>query len=128
MRLSGWTSFSGLMLVIAGTFGAINGLIAIIHDEVYVVGEDRIVAFDFTQWGWIHLIAGGIVMLAGFAVVGSGAAWARIVGVAVAAGHAVLQIAWIEAYPFWTLATIGIDLVVIYGLMVPAAEEAPPAA
>jgi hypothetical protein len=99
----------------------LNGLVALIHDEVYLVGEDQIVAFDFTQWGWIHLIAGGIVILAGIAVV-SGATWARIVGVLVAVLHAMAQIAFIEAFPFWTMIIIAIDIAVIYGLLVHGEE------
>lgn len=128
MRLSGWTAFSGLMLFIAGMFGILNGLVAVINDEVYVVGEGQIVAFDFTTWGWIHLIAGTVVVAAGLVVMGSGAMWARIIGVITAMLHAGLQIGFIEAYPFWSITTIGIDLIVIYGLMVPASMEEPRAA
>ena len=128
MRLSGWTVFAGLMLIMAGTMGAMNGLIAIIQDEVYVVGEDKIVAFDYTQWGWIHLIGGTIVAIAGLFVAMVGATWARLLGVTVAFFHALGQIAFIEAYPFWTLATIALDIIVIFGLLVYAADEEPAAA
>jgi hypothetical protein len=123
MRLSGWTVFSGVMLMLAGAFGVINGLIALINNEVYVVGDDRVVTFDFTQWGWIHLVLGGIVMLTGLAVAGSGATWARFLGVIVASVHLIAQVAFIEAYPFWTLATIGFDVLVIYGLLAMAEPE-----
>ena len=58
MRTSGWVVFAAIMLIVAGMFGAINGLVAIINDEAYVVGEDVTIALDFTQWGWIHLIGG----------------------------------------------------------------------
>jgi hypothetical protein len=105
------------MLAMAGVFGMINGLIAIIHDEVYVVGEERIVAMDFTQWGWIHLIGGGVVLAAALALT-SGALWARILGVTVAFLHAISQVAFIEAYPFWSLTIIALDRLVIYGCLV----------
>jgi hypothetical protein len=121
MKTSGWTAFAATMLILAGIFSALNGLVALIHDEVYLVGENQIVAFDFTQWGWIHLIGGGIVVLAGFAVT-SGATWARIVGVLAAILHATAQIAFIEAFPFWTLIIIAIDMAVIYGLLVHGEE------
>jgi hypothetical protein len=121
MQPSGWTVFSGIVLALAGAFGMLNGLIALIHDEVYVVGEERIVAFDFTEWGWIHLIGGAVVLAAGLAVT-SGALWARIIGVIVAFFHAISQIAFIEAYPFWVITIIAMDVLVIYGCLVHGRE------
>ena len=118
---SGWTVYAAVMLGLAGVFGMINGLIAIIHDEVYVVGEDRVVAFDYTQWGWIHLIGGGIVLLAAMAL-SSGSVWARMLGVLVAFLHALAQVAFIEAYPFWALTIIALDVMVIYGCLVHGPE------
>lgn len=122
MNLSGWTIFAGVLMVMAGMFGAINGLIALFNDEAYLVTENHLVAFDFTQWGWIHLIAGGILILAGLAVGATGATWARILGVIVAGFHALSQFGFIEAYPFWTLTILALDVVVIYGLLVHGEE------
>jgi len=100
-----------------------NGLIAIFQDEVYAVTDDRIVVFDFTQWGWIHLIGGILVAIAGLFVAMVGATWARVLGIMVAFFHALGQIAFIEAYPFWTLTTIALDIIVIFGLLIYAADE-----
>jgi len=127
IRTSGWVVFAAVLMMMAGMFGMINGLIALLKDEVYVVGPERLVVFDFTQWGWIHLILGAVVFCAGLAVQ-SGALWARLVGVLLAVMHATSQIAWIEAYPFWALTTIGLDIIVIYALLVHGEEEAETAA
>ncbi len=125
MRASGWVVFASIMLVMAGMFGIIDGLVALINDEVYLVTKDSVVAFDFTTWGWIHLILGIIVLIAGFAVM-SGRLWARIVGVFVAMLSAVSQIAFITAFPLWSVVIIGIDVLIIYGLLVHGEEvEAP---
>lgn len=121
MRTSGWVVFASMMLVLAGMFGIIHGLVALINDEVYLVTNDGIVAFDFTTWGWIHLILGIIVLVAGFAVM-SGQLWARIVGVFVAMLSAVSQIAFITAFPLWSVVIIGIDVLIIYGLLVHGEE------
>ena len=123
IRTSGWVVFAAVLMMMAGIFGMINGLIALINDEVYLVTQERIVSFDFTEWGWIHLILGAVVFFAGLAVT-SGALWARLVGVLLAIMHATAQIAWIEAYPFWTLITIGLDIAVIFALLVHGEEEA----
>jgi hypothetical protein len=121
MRTSGWVVFASIMLVLAGMFGIIHGLVALINDEVYLVTKDGVVAFDFTTWGWIHLILGIIVFIAGFAVM-SGQLWARIVGVFVAMLSAVSQIAFITAFPLWSVVIIGIDVLIIYGLLVHGEE------
>ncbi len=121
--LSGWTMFGGVMLLLAGAFGAINGVIALLNSEVYVATENNIVLFDFTQWGWIHVIAGSIVALTGLVVILTGATWARAIGVGVAFLHAIAQVSFIEAYPFWTITTIALDIAVIYGLVVAPRQQ-----
>ncbi len=121
MRTSGWVVFASIMLIMAGVFGIIDGLVALIHDEVYLVTEDQIVAFDFTTWGWIHLIVGIIVTTAGFAVM-SGQLWARMVGVLAATASAIAQIAFITAFPLWSVLVIGIDVLIIYALLVHGEE------
>jgi len=121
MRTSGWVAFASFMLVLAGMFGIIDGLVALINDEVYLVTKDGVVAFDFTTWGWIHLCLGIIVLVAGFAVL-SGQLWARLVGVFVATLSAVSQIAFITAFPLWSVVIIGIDVLIIYGLLVHGEE------
>ena len=125
MRTSGWVVFASIMLVTAGWMGIIQGLVALINEEVYLVTKDGIVAFDYTTWGVIHLCLGIIVFIAGFAVM-SGQLWARIVGVLVATLGAISQIAFITAFPFWSVVIIAIDIIIIYGLLVHGEEvEAP---
>lgn len=121
MRTSGWVVFASIMLIMAGTFGIIDGLVALINDEVYLVTKEGVVAFDYTTWGWIHLILGIIVLIAGFAVM-SGQLWARIVGVFAATLSAVSQIAFITAFPLWSVTIIAIDVLIIYGLLVHGEE------
>jgi hypothetical protein len=122
VRTSGWVVFAAVLMVMAGIFGMINGLIALTKDEVYLVTEDRVVLFDFTQWGWIHLILGAVVFFAGLAVT-TGALWARLIGVLLAMVFVISQIAFIEAYPFWTLFTMGLGIAVIFALLVHPEDE-----
>jgi hypothetical protein len=103
------------MMVILGTMSAINGLIALINDEVYLVTKEQIVAFDFTTWGWIHLIVGIIVVFAGFALF-SGSLWARFVAAIMAGVVIVEQIGLIQAYPFWSISMIAIGVAVIFSV------------
>ena len=120
----GWTYFAAFMLILIGSFHAIAGLAGIIEDEFYsfvpavgteTSGDVYFLQFDATTWGWIHLIGGIIVFLAGFALF-RGAVWARTVGVIVAVISAVVNFAWLPWYPVWGLTLIAIDIAVIWAL------------
>src|SRR3954447_10494968 len=80
----GLTLFAAVMMMMVGVFQAIQGVVALFNDTFYVVGEEWVFSFDITTWGWIHLVMGVIVAVAGFFVL-QGMVWARSVGVAVAA-------------------------------------------
>ena len=124
---AGWLLFSGVMLVLAGITGILDGLWAIVNDDeqVRVIG-DNVVLWDsnLATWGWIYLIGGIIVFLAGFGVVG-GAGWARNVGIFVAALWIVVRIPWVFAFPIATLIGIFLAVLVIYGLAVYGGQEEP---
>jgi hypothetical protein len=122
----GWVVFSAMILVMAGIFGVINGITALVVNEVYVVTEDEILAFDFTVWGIIHLAIGILAVLAGFSVL-SGEEWARFAGVVMAMASAIAHIAYIFAFPLWSVVVIGIDVFVLYGLLVAWEQAKEPA-
>ena len=113
----GWTMFAGIMMILIGVVHAIAGLSGIIKDNFYAVLPNYVLKFDVTTWGWIHLIGGIVVVLAGFALF-SGAVWARTVGVIRASVSALVSFAWIPLYPIWSLVLIAIDVTVIWALTV----------
>jgi hypothetical protein len=113
----GWTMFAAIMLMIIGVFHAIAGLSGIVKDNFYAVTPNYVFEFDSTTWGWVHLIAGIIIVLAGFGLL-SGAVWARTVGVILATVSLLASFAWIPIYPIWGIATIAIDVFVIWALTV----------
>jgi hypothetical protein len=111
----GFTIFASVMLMLIGVFHAIAGLAAIFENEFYAVTPNYILEFDVSAWGWIHLIGGIIVLLAGFGV-WSGAVWARTVGVTVAGISALTSFAFIPYQPVWSLLIIALDVAVIWAL------------
>ena len=113
----GLTVFAATMMVIVGFFQAMQGLIALFNDTFYVVGQEWTFEFDLTTWGWIHLLVGLLVLVAGFFVF-QGAVWARILGIAVAAVSAVLNFMWMPYYPIWSILIIALDVLVIWALSV----------
>jgi hypothetical protein len=111
----GWTGFAGIMLILLGVFDIIQGLVALINDEFYIVDQDWVVRFDVTTWGWIHLILGVVLILSGIGVF-SANVLARTVGVVIAGLAALFNFAWLPYYPEWSLIIIAICVAVIWAL------------
>lgn len=114
---AGWIMFAGVIMIIVGFFQAIAGFVGILEDEFYVVGREYVFQFDATTWGWIHLIVGLIVLVAGFGVF-SGNVLARTVGVIGAAVSMISAFMWLPWYPVWAIVIIAIDIAVIWALTV----------
>ena len=112
---AGLTVFAAVLMIMVGIFHAAQGLVAIVNDTFYVVGEEYVFQFDVTTWGWVHLLLGILVAVAGFALF-SGAVWARTVGVALAVLSAVANFLWMPYYPFWSIAIIALNVFVIWAL------------
>lgn len=117
----GWIYFAGLMMMLAGIFQAISGLVAIFKDEVFVVGSSSLLVFDFSQWGWVHLVIGVLLFLASFSVL-AGGAFGRVVGSMLAGLSAIANFGFFTAYPLWTIIVISVDILIIYALLVHGGE------
>jgi hypothetical protein len=118
----GWIAFAGVMMLLVGSFHIIQGLVAVFEDEYFLVSTSGLaVSVDFTTWGWTHIIGGIVLVLAGIAVF-SGQIWARSVGVVLAMLSAILNIAFLAAYPIWSVTMIAVDILVIWALTVHGAE------
>jgi hypothetical protein len=116
---SGWavsfTLFAAIMMLMAGTFQALAGLVAIFQNEFYVATRNYLFQFDATTWGWIHLVVGLVVAFAGWGLL-SGRTWARVVGITLALVSAIANFLFIPYYPFWALTVITLDVFVIWAL------------
>ncbi|HVQ18086.1 MAG TPA: hypothetical protein VMT27_03500 [Actinomycetes bacterium] len=118
----GWIAFAGVMMVLLGTFHAIQGLVALFQDEYFLVAKSGLtVHVDYTAWGWVHLILGIIIAGAGFALF-TGKTWARALGVVIVMISAVVNIGFLAAYPIWSVLMIAVDILVIWALIVHGAE------
>lgn len=114
----GWIAFAGVLMILLGGLHIFQGIVALVKDEFFLVSSSGLaVNVDFTAWGWTHLIAGAVIVLAGFGVL-AGQMWARIVGVIVAVLSVIVNVAFLAAYPFWSLTMIALALVLIMALTV----------
>ena len=119
----GWIWFAAIIMVVNGGFNIIDGLVALFKKQVYVQGPHDLVVFNFTAWGWILLVIGAIQLIVAFALV-RGSFWARVVAIGVAVWGAFAQLAFITAYPLWSVTVIALDVVVLWALTVHGDEAA----
>jgi hypothetical protein len=112
---SGWAFFVGILLFIVGVFNIIWGLTAVFEDEAITVGEQGLIVWDLTAWGWIHLILGVVQVAAALGLFG-GRGWARWVAILFVMINAFGQIAWMPVYPLWSVLIITLDIIIIYQL------------
>jgi hypothetical protein len=111
----GFILFAAIMMIMAGVFQAISGLVGIFENEFYVATRNYLFQFDATTWGWIHLVVGLIVAFAGWGLL-SGRTWARVVGITVALVSATANFLFIPYYPVWSLLIITLDIFVIWAI------------
>jgi hypothetical protein len=111
----GWSVFAAVMMIMAGIWQGVAGLIAIFENEFYVATREYLFQFDATTWGWIHLLVGVVVGLAGLGLL-AGQTWARVVGITLAVLSAIANFLFIPYYPFWSMLIIAVDVVVIWAL------------
>ncbi|MFC4784223.1 DUF7144 family membrane protein [Nocardioides sp. MAHUQ-72] len=120
----GWILFAATMMLMLGVFHAVQGLVAIFRDEYYVVGRSGLTLHvDYTVWGWVHLVLGLVVAGAGAGLL-TAQMWARVVGVLAAGVSAVVNMAFLAAYPFWSVVVILVDVLVIWAITVHGREIA----
>jgi hypothetical protein len=111
---AGWSTFAGIMVLLAGVLNASWG-IAAIDTANFFVEDERFVFSDLNTWGWIILIVGVIQVFAAFSI-WAGGQFGRWIGIIAASVSAIGALLSIPGYPFWSLAVFGIDLLIIYGL------------
>ena len=105
----------------ASTFKlAVIGIGTSVEASVLTAGN-LVVDVNYNVWGTVHLILGVLLLLSGAGVL-TGNLAARIVGVILAGLSALANLVFIEAYPFWSIIIITVDVLVIYALTVHGRE------
>jgi hypothetical protein len=113
--VAGWTNFAAIIMSLIGGFGILQGLAAIIKDDFFVVSSQYVYRLDANAWGWINLIIGAMVLLAGLFLF-SDAGWARFVAVVAAVVAAIDNFMWLPYYPLWSIISIALCVIVIFAL------------
>ena len=116
---AGWVVFAGMLMLVIGTLDFFQGLIAVIRGSYYVLTPQQIIVFNVTTWGWITLLWGIVIALAGLGLL-SGAGWARWFTIVVGLLNLIVQLGFLGSsqYPLWALAVLTLTIIVLYALIV----------
>ena len=115
--MAGWIGFAAIVMMIIGGIDFFQGLIAVFDDKYYVVTASGFLVFDLTQWGWIMMIWGVLLVLAGLALA-AGKGWARWFTIIVVGVNFFAQLGFLgnSNYPLWALTALALNVVVLYAL------------
>jgi hypothetical protein len=124
-RGAGWRIFAGIMLMLAGIFNFIDGIVTIANPTyIYywsstsgsaTAASHHLVFGGINSWGWAILIVGIVEFVAAPAIF-AGFAWGAVIGIFVAFCSSIAQLLWIGVFPWWSITVIIVDVLVIYGL------------
>ena len=115
--MAGWIGFAGIVMLIMGGIDFFQGLIALFDDEYFVVTSSGFLVVDLTGWGWIMLIWGVLLFLAGLGLI-AGQGWARWFTIVVVSLNFFAQLGFLgnSNYPLWALTALTLNVIVLYAL------------
>lgn len=122
---SGWVAFAAVVLLILGCMNTIEGAAAVTGSGFFTPRAEFVFG-DLSSLGWAIWVLGIAQGLTGIAVLFA-IQFARWLGVGFAALNLVAQVLMMQAYPLWSLALLGLDVVVMYGLTVHGGRSYRPA-
>jgi hypothetical protein len=120
---SGTTVFAAALMIFGGAMAIFEGIAAIAKGDVFIATRHYVFEFSLAGWGWVHLILGIVMVVAGFAVL-SGALWARFFGVFVAGLGAIANFLWVPYYPLWALTLVAVNVFIVWALCTGMHREA----
>ena len=124
--MAGWIGFAGILMLIVGSIDFFQGLVALFEDEYFVVTRSGFLVVDLTAWGWIMLIWGVLLVLAGLGLIAA-QGWARWFAIVVVSLNFIAQLGFLgnSQYPLWSLTVIALNVIILYALTARWSESQP---
>jgi len=120
----GWLFCAGTILGLTGVARVFDALWAFRADDVVSDNlEGALLGTSVSNYGWLWLITGAVLIWASFAIFRA-SQFARWIGIFAAALLVVTSFWWIAYYPVWSLAYIAIGFLVIYALAIYGSRDA----
>ncbi|MFF4396337.1 hypothetical protein [Streptomyces sp. NPDC001480] len=112
--ISGLPLFAGATLMLSGPLSILLGVTGIAQDTLFS-SPRYVYRFDLTAWGWLHLVIGLGLVVAGMGVL-LGRSWGRGAGVTMGAVSLITQFMFIPYYPVWSIIVMTLDLLIVWAL------------
>ncbi|MFI6124407.1 hypothetical protein ACIBCU_32445 [Streptomyces sp. NPDC051064] len=112
--ISGVSLSAGAMLMLSGPLSILLGVTGIAHDTLFS-SPRYAYRFDLTAWGWLHLVIGLALVIAGVGIL-AGKSWGRGAGIALAGISLITQFMFIPYYPVWSIIVMTLDLIIVWVL------------
>ncbi|MDH6124354.1 hypothetical protein [Kitasatospora sp. GP82] len=113
--VTGLVLFAGVMMLVNGLLGILQGIVAVAKDSVYVTTQHYTFEFSLTAWGWIHIVWGLAIAAVGYGVI-KGSSWGRVIAILVVSLGLALNFVFLPYYPLWSLVVIAIDSIILWSL------------
>ena len=120
---AGWIVFAGIMMMIVAILNVIYGIAAIGNSKFFVANQHYVLS-DLKTWGWITLLIGVVQAIAAYSI-WAGNQFGRWIGIITAGLSSIAALMSLPAYPFWSLAVFGVDMLIIYGLAAYGGQHRP---
>ncbi|MFI9508845.1 hypothetical protein [Nocardia sp. NPDC052566] len=112
---AGTSIAAGVVLATVGVLSVLQGISAVIADQIYVVGVEYLYRFDTTVWGWTHTVLGLLLFICSIGLM-TGTLWGRIGALVVTALSIIANFLSLPYYPAWSMLIIGLNIVVIWAV------------
>ncbi|GAA5182887.1 hypothetical protein GCM10023322_20800 [Rugosimonospora acidiphila] len=122
-RAGGGMIFGSAMMMVVGVFQVLMGIVAL-ADRAFFFRPRASYTYRFNvhSWGIVHVIVGGVLLLAAISLL-TGSRFARGIAVSVAAISAIANFFFIPYYPIWSVLIIAVDVFVIWQLANTPSQE-----
>src|SRR5262245_50589335 len=111
----GWRGFASAVLFAVGAVNLVHGIAALTKESYYGAGST--VTGSLHTWGVVLIIVGALQILTAVGIFRD-REWSISAGIILAISSLVMQAGLIAVHPFGSLVVMGLDVLVIYALMV----------
>lgn len=112
---AGTSLAAAILLLTVGVLSLFQGIAAVASDNLLVIGVEYTYQLDTTGWGWIHIVLGVVLIISAVGLL-TGATWAKVIAIIIAALSILANFLWLPYYPLWSVLIIALDVVVIWAV------------
>jgi len=116
----GFVTFAGVMLLVAGSFNLLDGIVALVNDDYF--RADELLFGNLSAWGVWWLIVGAAQVFAGLEILNRKMVGV-LFGIALASLNALTQLIFLGVYPAWSIAILVVDGLILYALCARVGED-----